>query len=194
MLSRERLDRIRRVLIRQGGTETLRQLSRRFAIFPVEIEAAEALGWVEIETVKPRTGRPSRIVRLSENPAAKLPPFRRSMERPISHRHWKFAMLTVFKSIARGGTIFPIPCHIESYLEAFPEARSREGAHASCSRLLNHPNVFAARQWFYAQLNGEVPNAERMPETPAEIWDVLEIHQSYRAKYRSYRRKLYQRP
>jgi hypothetical protein len=95
-LSRERLDRLRRVLARQGGTETFRQLTRRFAITRCEIDAAEALGWLNIETRQPKTERPARIARHSENPSAKLPPSRREMERPISHRHWQFAMLTVY--------------------------------------------------------------------------------------------------
>lgn len=194
ILSRERLNRLRHVLARQGGTETFRQLTRRFAIFPAEIEAAEALGWVEITIQKPRTGRPSRIVRLSESQAAKLPPSRWTMERPLSVRHWRFARLTVFESIERGGTLFPMPCHLESYLKTFPEAKSRNGAHASCSRLMNHPNVFAARQWFYASLNNEIPRSLPIPKTPAEIWDGLEEHGSYRAKYRTYRRRLFRRP
>jgi hypothetical protein len=154
---------------------------------------AERLGWVEIEIRKPRTGRPSHFVRLSENPAAKLPPSRLYMERPISCRHWRFAMLTVFASIHRGGRLSGLPCHIESYLKAFPDAKSRDGAHASCSRLMNHPNVFAARQWFYAVVNGDVPRSLRIPDTPAEIWDLLEEYGSYRAKYRTYRRRLLRR-
>ena len=192
MFSRDRLDRLLRVLARQGGAETARQLSRRFAIFPDEITKAEALGWVEIETRKPRTGRPSRVVRLSECQPAKLPPWRWQMEKPISFRHWKFAMLSVYASVHRGGTLRPFPCHVEAYQMAFPEAKSRNGAHASCSRLMDHPNVFAARQWFYALTNREIPRAmENKPRTPREIWDILESHGSHRARYRNYRRKLY---
>lgn len=192
MLPRERLHRLLSVLARQDGTETARQLTRRFAIFPVEIAEAEALGWVAIETRKPRTGRPSRVVRLSETPAAKLPPWRCQMERPISFRHWKFAMLSVYASVHRGGRILPFPCHVEAYKMAFPEARSRNGAHASCSRLMNHPNVFAARQWYYALANREIPKAmEGKPRTPGEIWELLESHGSHRARYRFYQRKLF---
>jgi hypothetical protein len=70
------------------------------------------------------------------------------MGKPISIRHWKFAMLSVYASVHRGGKVLPFPCHVEAYQTAFPEAKSRNGAHASCSRLMNHPNVFAARHWF----------------------------------------------
>jgi hypothetical protein len=190
---RERLERLLEVLERNGGRETLRQLDRIYSIRRSEVLEAERLGWVVIWSQKPATGRPSTIVRLSENPAAKLPPWRRCMERPISHRHWRFAMLSVYASIHRGGRICHFPCHIESYLEAFPEARSRNGAHASCSRLLNHPNVFAARQWFYALANREIPKEAGTPRTPCEIWDTLDRYGSDRAKYRTYRRRLFRR-
>lgn len=194
VLCRERLDRLLDVLERRGGQETLRQLDRLYSITRLEVMEAERLGWVVVKSQKPPTGRPSIIVRPSRNPAAKLPPSRFYMERPISCRHWRFAMLTVFASLHRGGRLSGLPCHIESYFKAFPDAKSRNGAHASCSRLMNHPNVFAARQWFYAVVNGEVSKSLQMPDTPAEIWDLLEEHGSYRAKYRTYRRRLFRRP
>ncbi len=59
-------------------------------------------------------------------------------------------------SLDRGGSLSGLPCDIESYLKTYPAAKSRNGAHASCRRLLNHPNVFAARQWLSATMNGEV--------------------------------------
>jgi hypothetical protein len=192
-LCRERLHRLLDVLERRGGQETLRQLDRLYSIRCFEVMEAERLGWVVVKSQKPPTGRPSMIVRPSRNQAAKLPPSRLYMERPISCRHWRFAMLTVFASIHRGGRLSGLPCHIESYLKAFPDAKSRKGAHASCSRLMNHPNVFAARQWFYAVVNGDVPRSLRIPDTPAEIWDLLEEYGSYRAKYRTYRRRLLRR-
>ena len=86
MISRERLDRLRSVLARQGGTETLRQLTRRFAIPRFEIGGVEALGWIEIETLKAKTGRPSRVARLSESQAANLPPWRSEIPRSINYR------------------------------------------------------------------------------------------------------------
>ena len=74
MLSRERLHRILAVIQRQGGSETVRQLTRRFSIFRSEIKEAEALGWISIEKRKPKTGRPATIARLSKSQPAKLPP------------------------------------------------------------------------------------------------------------------------
>lgn len=191
---RERLDRLLEVLERCGGRETLRQLDRIYAIRRFEVLEAERLGWVEIGSQKPPTGRPSTVVRLSGNQAAKLPPPRFSMERPISIRHWRFARLTVYRSRHRGGVLSGLPGHVESYLAVYPQAKSRRGAYASCSRLMNHPNVFAAQQWHYAVANHEVPRAMAgTPRTPGEIWDFLEHHGSHRAEYRRYRRKLRRR-
>jgi hypothetical protein len=78
------------------------------------------------------------------------------MERAISQRHWRFALFITRASLDRGGSLSGLPCDIESYLKTYPAAKSRNGAHASCRRLLNHPNVFAARQWLSATMNGEV--------------------------------------
>jgi len=182
MLPRERLNRLRSVLTRQGGTETARQLFRRFAIFPEEIEAAEALGWIEIETRKPPTGRPSRIVRLSETPAAKLPPWRSQIPRRIKHRHWRFAHLSVCGAIHGGMRKHGLPPLIAAYRELFPDAKSEAGAAASCSRLLRHPDVIAARQFYYAQLGREIPRHEAIPSTAFEIWETLKRYGSWRAE------------
>jgi hypothetical protein len=40
-------------------------------------------------------------------------------------------------------------------------------------RLLRHPDVKAARGWFYAQINNRVPHDEPMPATAAAIWRRL---------------------
>lgn len=183
MLPRERLHRLLSVLARQGGAETTRQLSRRFAIFPAEISEAEALGWVEIETRKPRTGRPSRVVRLSESQPAKLPPWRCELPRRISHRHWRFALASVYKGVLRGMPKHGIPPLVTVYRELFHDAKSKAGAAASCSRLLRHPHVFAARQYCYARLCGEIPQSEPTPSTALEAWEALKRHGSWRADY-----------
>lgn len=182
MLSRERLDRLRRVLDRQGGAETARQLTRRFAIFPTEIDAAEALGWVEIETRKPRTGRPSRIVRLSESQAAKLPPWRSHIPRQMKHRHWRFAFVSVNQGVPGGLRRYNVPPLVEVYRVLFPAAKSEAGAAASCSRLLRHPHVFAARQYCYARACGEIPRDGNHPSTASEVWEILRRHKSWRAE------------
>lgn len=182
MLPRERLHRLLSVLTRQGGTETARQLFRRFAIFPAEIAEAEALGWVEIETRKPRTGRPSRVVRLSDSPTAKLPPWRWQIEKPISHRHWRFARASVYGGVLGGMPKYGLRPLVAVYREMFPAARSEAGAAASCSRLLHRPHVFAARQYCFARLSGEIPRWDYFPETASEIWAILRAYRSWRAE------------
>ncbi len=72
MLSRERLHRILAVIQRQGGSETVRQLTRRFSIFRSEIKEAEALGWISIEKRKPKTGRPATNFLAVETPPTPL--------------------------------------------------------------------------------------------------------------------------
>ena len=86
-LCRERLYRILDIRDRNAGNLALRDFLRSFGTWEWEIEAASALGWVEIITRKPRTGRPSRVVsKVSNSQPAKLPPYRSEMEKPISIR------------------------------------------------------------------------------------------------------------
>lgn len=184
-LSRERLQRLLIIIARQGGAETVRQLARRFSIWPWEIEAAERLGWVKIETRRPRTGRPSRIVRrrdLSESPAAKLPPPRSELGRRISRRHWLFAMRSALCAADRGIPSFGIPPTVEAYRSVYATAQSRAGAAASASRLMKHPHVRAARQWFYAKRDRTIPEGEAPPSTAREIWQRLRELGSWRVE------------
>ena len=89
ILCRERLDRIQRILERKAGVLSVREFARSFSVWEWEIEQAAALGWLKIETHKPRTGRPSRIATIVSKPqATKLPPYRWQIEKPISIRHW----------------------------------------------------------------------------------------------------------
>lgn len=182
-LPRERLHRLLSVLTRQGGAETARQLFRRFAILPVEIAEAESLGWVKIETRKPRTGRPSRVVRLSDSQPAKLPPWRFEIPRRISHRHWRFALASVYNGVPRGLPKHGIPPLVTIYRELFPAAMSKAGAAASCSRLLRHPHVHAARQYCYARSCGEIPRRAPYPSTAREAWETLKRHKSWRTEH-----------
>jgi hypothetical protein len=173
-LCRERLNRLLLVLARQGGTETLRQLERRFRIWRWEVEQTADLGWLEIETLKPRTGRPSQIVRVSKNPSAKLPPWRRQIEKEICIRHWWFALRSTHQAIKGGSNWFwRIPPYVDAYQRTYRKASSRAGARASMSRLLHHPDVKAARAWWYAKINNRIPQEEDMPATASAIWRRL---------------------
>ena len=71
---------------------------------------------------------------------------------------------------------------VEAYRKAYPQAKSRNGAYASCSRLLRNPGVFAARQWHYAVAAGEVPS-EAQPKTESEIWQYLKDFGSWRSQF-----------
>lgn len=181
-LYRERLKRIQRILNRVGGSLTVREFSRTYSVWEWEIEQAAELGWMKIETHKPRTGRPSRIVRIVSKPeAAKLPPLRSTIEHTISVRHWNFALFSVCRAVRGGATGVGMVSFTDAYLQAFPAARKRRAATASMSRLLHHPDVKAARAWFYAQVHHEIGRSELMPDTANGIWQRLRELGSWRA-------------
>lgn len=176
-LCRERLASIQRLLQRHGGTLSVRDFARTFSVWEWELEQAAALGWLEIEIRKPRTGRPSRIARqVSKCKPQNLPPYRSQIEKPIRTRHFNFALksLQTFKHGRRG--FMPMPPMVDAYQQAYPAARNRRAAAACASRLLNHPDVKAARAWWRAQIRQEIPLSEPMPETASGIrWRMIEI-------------------
>ncbi|MBL9178637.1 MAG: hypothetical protein JNM65_11270 [Verrucomicrobiaceae bacterium] len=174
ILCRERLERIQRILERVGGSLTVREFSRTYSVREWEVEQAAALGWVKIETHKPRTGRPSRIARtVSECPAAKLPPWRCQIEKPISIRHANFAFHSVCYCVKGGSAwVGMLPLTV-AYRRAFPAARKRRAATASMSRLMRHPDVKAARAWLHAKVRLELHWSAPMPESAKEIWQRL---------------------
>ena len=183
-LCSERLARIQRILNSNAGAVTVRTLTRSYHVQPWEIEEAAALGWIQIETKKPPTGRPSRIAKTVSKPeGAKLPPYRWQIERPIRIRHWNFAFHSVYSAI-RGGSSFlwRIPPYTDAYLKAFPAAKSRRAAAASMSRLLRHPDVRAARAWHYSKVSNEIPRDEPMPDTARAIWQRLRELGSWRVR------------
>jgi hypothetical protein len=184
LICRERLARIQRVLNSNAGAVTVRDFARSFSVWEWELEEAATLGWIQIETRKPHTGRPSRIVREVSRPdAAKLPPYRWQIDKPIRIRHWYFALHSVYSAI-RGGSSFlwRIPPYTDAYLKAFPAAKSRRAAAASMSRLLRHPDVRAARAWFYSKVSNEIPKDEPMPDTARAIWQRLRELGSWRVR------------
>jgi hypothetical protein len=186
ILCRERLDRIQRILARNAGALTVRTLSRSYHVQPWEIEQAAALGWLEIITRKPHTGRPSRIVReVSKPEGAKLPPFRWQMEKGINYRHSSFGLYSTHavkhgsRWLASHG--LSLPCITDVYQQAYPRARSRKAAAASASRLMRRSDVRAARAWYYARFDGDAPRSESMPDTASAIWQRLRELGSWRA-------------
>jgi len=184
LLCRERLERILTVLARKGPAVSVRDFMRTYGVFAWELREAEAMGWIATETHKPRVGRPSQVVRsLSETPSAKLPPWRFDMGRTISPRHSTFALYSVYGCIQGGSKQLGLPGYVAAYLNTFRNSRSRNAAYVSTSRLLRHPDVKAARQWWYARFCGEVPR-EDIPETADEIWRRLSQLGCWRAKFK----------
>lgn len=182
ILCRERLDRIQRILERNEGALTVRKFARTFSVWEWEIAQAAGLGFVNIETCKPRTGRPSRIVRAVSNPlAAKLPPYRWQIDKPISIRHHLFAIHSTHAIKHGCKALVAIPCMADAYQSVFREAKDRRAATASASRLLRHRDVRAARAWRYASNDGDTPRGEPMPETSDGIWQRLTELGSWRA-------------
>ncbi len=183
-LSRERLARIQRILSRHAGVLTVREFARTYSVWEWELEQAAALGWITIETHKPRTGRPSRIAKIvSKSLAAKLPPYRCQIDKVISVRHWHFAFHSVYSAIKGGSSfVWPIPPYTNAYQLAFPAAKNRRAATASMSRLLRHPHVRAARAWFYSKLSNEIPRDAAMPDTASAIWQRLREFGSWRVR------------
>lgn len=183
ILCRERLDRIQRILERNAGALTVREFARTYSVWEWEIEQAAALGWIKIETRKPPIGRPSRIAKeVSKPDAAKVPPWRWQIKKPISIRHWYFALHSAYSAIKGGSSfIWRIPPYTDAYLRTFPAAKNRRAATASMSRLLRHPDVRAARAWFYSKISQEIPKDEPMPDTANGIWQRLRELGSWRA-------------
>jgi hypothetical protein len=173
----ERLLRIQVILKRADGKMAVRELMRSFAIQPWEIEQAATVGWVKvyIRAGKGGKGRPSRVVEvIPEDKIASLPlpPARNQISREISVRHQVFAMRAVWECVPRGIKALGFPGVVAAYIKTY-NPRSYAGARASASRLMRHPHVRAAMQWFRAQVVNEIPRGEAMPQTSIAIWRRL---------------------
>jgi hypothetical protein len=139
MLCAESLVRIRRALVRAGGSSTLRQLCRTGIPRGDVLEAAEK-GWVRLDRkFSGRRGRPVVGVEIRQPSFAELPPSRSAMARPVSVRHRQFAMEAVF-CVRRGLRWAGIPALVEAYVRVYG-TRSRAGAYTSCGRLLRRPEI-----------------------------------------------------
>ena len=182
MLCRERLHRIQRILERNAGALTVREFARSFSVWEWEVEHAAELGFIKIETRKPRTGRPSRIAKIVSKPdAAKLPPYRWQIEKPIRFQHKLFAMHSTC-AVKRGSRkLVHLPAITDVYQSVFTRATKRRAATASASRLMRRSDVRAARAWYYARFDGDAPRSEPMPETATAIWQRLRELGSWRA-------------
>ena len=87
-------------------------------------------------------------------------------------RHQLFAMRAASECVPRGSKALRFPGLVAAYIKTY-NPHSYAGARASVSRLMRHPHVRAAMQWFYARMNNEI--AEQMPTTAIGIW--LRLHE-----------------
>jgi len=183
ILSRERLERIQRILNRVGGSLPLRNFSRTFSVWEWEVEQAAELGFIKIDTRRPHTGRPSRIATIVSKPdAAKLPPYRWQIEKPIRFQHKLFAMHSTC-AVKRGSRkLVHLPAITDVYQSVFTRATKRRAATASASRLMRRSDVRAARAWYYARFDGDAPRSEPMPVTVSGIVQRLHELGSWRIK------------
>lgn len=187
MLCRERLTRIIAILARYPRGLSVRDFARTFSVWRLEIEQAAELGFVQIETRKPRTGRPALIVSrvsadVSDTQAAKLPPFRHEIPKPIRHRLWSLAFHAIqIESNPRARFGFDLVPRYKAWMRASPSARSAAGARASASRVRRTRDAIAAKQWMFARTGGELPDNEPQPVSATEVWLRLKELGSWRA-------------
>ncbi len=173
-LCRERLNRILWLLACHPQGLSVRDLARTYSVWKGEVEQAAALGCLTIEIRKPRTGRPARIAVVSKTQPRNLPPLPSTAPNFISNRYWWFALhSTGVDRDASAKYGYRFITAVDAYQRAFPGTRGRAGAKASASRLLRHPDVRAARTWFYACSSLEVPWGESMPHTAHGIYQRL---------------------
>lgn len=183
ILCRERLNRISAILSRYPHGLSVREFARSFSVWAWELEQAAGLGFVQIETRKPRTGRPARIVvNVSKPQAAKLPPYRSGIPKQISVRHWMFALQTVSIGPCRDFSGIGLLAKVRAYQHVF-RTSSYASARASASRLMRHPDVQACREWYFARTAQELPHNETMPLTASGIWQRFAELGVWRAKY-----------
>lgn len=186
ILCLERLERLLEILDRLEGEARIRDLERTYGIYHWEVEQAEELGWARIETRKPPTGRPSRVVvKVNKTPSAKLPPSRSSLGPYISFRHWRFAFNYCMGELGTGIFSFRRRAYV-AYQKTYGMHLSKESASASASRLLRRGDVRAAIQWTFAYYNPEIPKTECFPHTEREVWTRLHELGNFRAKWAPY--------
>ena len=173
-LCHDRLNRIMRLLARHPHGLSVRELARTYSVWKWEVEQAAALGSLTIETRKPRTGRPARIAIVSNPQPRNLPPMPWTAPKSISPRHWWFALRSIGTESDRKAMFgFRFTTAVKAYRTGYASARSHAGARASASRLKRHPDVKAARIWFYASRCEELPRGEPMPTTADGIYQRL---------------------
>jgi hypothetical protein len=185
-----------------------RDLTRLNGVEWWEIDQAEEKKFVITEQRKPRTGRPSKWVKLSpiiksssiteaENFAnaqdvsqtypTKLLPSRSTFGRHIKRKEWDFAFWYAIGDFGVGTGLFGFKRRAwTAYMKAYPSCYSKAAARSSASRLLKRPEVKAAIAWQFAKLD-HLANISRFhPWTAVEVWDILHRLGSQRARWAPY--------
>ncbi len=172
LLCRERLNRLLSVLERTDGVCSVRDLFRSYGIRDWEVQQAANAGWVSICERKPPVGRSSLVaVKLSENPSAKLPPYRYAIPNELSIRHQRFVLESISAVSNRNMFGFGIQSATDAYLRAFPTCKSRAAAAVNACRLMKRPMIRAARLW-YRRIDMTLLD-EPLPPTPADVYRRL---------------------
>lgn len=163
---------------------TARNLDRLCGVKWWEIDQAVETGFIEVETRKPKTGRPSQVVRkVSKSKPTKLPPRRSDLEKPISRRHWKFAFHYAMGECGPGLFSFKRRAW-KAYQLTYPSCNSQAAARASSSRLLKQAHIRAAIAWTFASYcDPETDCKGLFPQTTSEIWNELHRLESHRARW-----------
>jgi hypothetical protein len=189
ILSRERLAAIERAIDRNGGEITTRNLDRIHGIEWRVLKEAETAGFIELSTRKGRTGRPSLVVKkVSNSHPTKLPLHRSEIESLITQNQWGFAFHYVLGEYGPGFFDFRRRAYV-AYQKTYREARSKEGAKASASRLLRKGRTQAAIQWTFAKQSHEDRGHHLYPSTTSEVWNALREIGSFRADWAPWRVK-----
>jgi hypothetical protein len=169
MLCLEKLYHILRLL--KDGPVGVRHLWLFHKVCEWELEEAQRLGWIRIFFRESPKGPAARMAESSERDDAKLPPTRRLIGE-ISFRHEEFARRSVFESV-QGGMRFAGYCLPPLYmacLRTYPRlSRRRAVATAATAQLMRRREVRAARSWYFAIMNSEIPRDEPMPRTVSGI-------------------------
>ncbi len=147
-LTREDAVRLCKILVRQfDGTRTLRDLERRYRVWPRVVEAAAEAGFIRIEKRQPPTGRPSRVAVLepggvNKSQSAKLPS-RHDLPKPLTFREEDFLK---YYACRRGISRFGGGSAADAYMRVYGRRRiiTRASARSAGARLMRRPWMRAA--------------------------------------------------
>lgn len=181
ILTRERLTAIEKSIDEHGGSVTIRHLMRNHGYNRHIIDEAVNGGYLILETLKPKQGRPSLIVKkVNESYPTKLPPRRSWLDHCISYRQWDFAFWYVMGELGPGMFSFRRRAWF-AYMKCYPSVKTQASARAGASRLMKKPKIRAVITWTFAKHCDPETDCEGLyPSTAEEIWDTLRHLENWR--------------